>query len=227
MFEFMLFIFGLAFGGLVIGLLAWMLRRAGDKAPEGPVQSHTVAERVRAVGKLVGLEVRAKEIATSTKGWSWLPPIILSQAKVAMIFHFEKQYSVDLRLVRPQDVEETSEGRYRLRLPAVQGVLRLTDIEPYDIQAGRALGLLDVIQMNAATQKSLMQGAQDQAAKLFEDNEPRYDAEARTSIERQLSSLLGLFDVDVEPYWADEPEREQPRITVEESLADRLAISTN
>ena len=69
--------------GVVVGLLGLLvLKRRGASAPVEIHAVETIAERVRAVGKLIGLEVHAKEIATSTKGWSWIPPILLSQAKV-------------------------------------------------------------------------------------------------------------------------------------------------
>ncbi|HCT46206.1 MAG TPA: hypothetical protein DF699_13435, partial [Phycisphaerales bacterium] len=101
-----------------------------------------LTERVRAVGKLVGLEVHAKEIATATKGFNWLPPILLSQAKVAMIFQFEKQYAVELGSLDERDVEDMGNGRFRVTLPPIVGSLRLMDVEPYDIQQGRVLGLV-------------------------------------------------------------------------------------
>lgn len=204
--ELILTILGVVGGALVTFLI---LRRAGASAPE-TFNSVSIAERIRAVGRLVGLEVNAKEIATTTKGWSWLPPMLLSQARVAMIFHFEKQYSVDLARLRPSDVEETSPDHYRITLPPIEGALRLTDLEPYDIQAGRVLGLLDVIQVNAPTQKDLMRRAQEQASSLFTINDQRYLAEARQSIERHMKALLSLFDITVEIAWADDLQTPAP-----------------
>lgn len=201
--ELILLVLGLLLGGVLVFLV---LRRVGSKAPMTAVTSATIADRVRAVGRLVGLEVSAKEIATSTKGWSWMPPILLSQARVAMIFHFEKQYSVDLARVREADVERVGEGKYRVRLPRIEGALRLLDVEPYDIQAGRVLGLLDIIQVNAATQKDLMKHAQGQASELFEKYDPRYRSEAMASVERHLTSLLALFGIEVECVWREENE---------------------
>lgn len=194
---------------LALVLILW-LRRAAEDAPE-VIRTDILAERVRAVGKLVGLEVHAKEIATSKKGWAWLPPLVLSQAKLAMIFHFEKQYAVDLARLSKHDVEQldgTERGMnvplFRIVLPEIEGSLRLTDVTPYDVQAGRILGLLDVIQMNAERQKSLIDTAQEQAASLFEKNEARYINDAKRSIERHLSALFRLVDADVEFEWADE-----------------------
>lgn len=200
--------FGLAAG---IGIMV-ALRRIGARAPEvAHVRTDTVAERVRAVGKLVGLEVHAKEIATGTKGWAWLPPLLLTQAKVAMIFHFEKQYYVDLGRLGRGDVEALRDGTFRLRLPEIEGALRLTDVTPYDIQAGRVLGLVDVIQMNAPTQKRLMQAAQEQAAELFARSDEKYDREARRSIERHVQSLCSMVGARVELVWPDEHRAERRR----------------
>jgi len=200
-------ILGIA-GGVVATLLA--LRIFGKNAPDTTITATTIAERIKAVGRLVGLEVCAKEIATSTKGWGWLPPLLLSQARVAMIFHFEKQYSIDLTLLRRSDVHEITPGRFRITLPPIEGALRLTDVEPYDIQAGRVLGLLDIIQVNAPTQKELIRRAQEQASGLYQSNDERYRSEARSSVERQLSSLLSLFEVAIEIEWsADAPERDR------------------
>lgn len=200
----MLIAVGLVAGLLLAGLGLLALRRLGKKAPIERAQTQTIFERVSAVGRLVGLEVYAKEIATSRKGWGWLPPILLSQARLAMIFHFEKQYSIDLGLLSPADVEEMGPGRFRLRLPKIEGALRLTEVTPYDIQAGRVLGLLDIIQVDAPTQHELMKNAQSQAASLYEANDRKYGAEARKSIERQLRALLSLFEVELEFVWGDE-----------------------
>ncbi|MFM9996543.1 MAG: DUF4230 domain-containing protein [Phycisphaerales bacterium] len=165
------------------------------------IEVQTIAERVRTVGRLVGLEVCAKEIATATAGFAWLPPVLLTQARLAMIFNFEKRYGVDLSRVRPRDVAEQPDGTFRVALPPIEGALRLIDVVPYDIQNARVLGLLDVIPMTAERQKTLMTRAQQQAAELFAVNDARYTAEARASVERQLSSLLALFNVRVEWEW--------------------------
>ncbi len=151
-----------------------------------------ITERVRPVGRLVGLEVCAKEIATATAGVSWLPPMLLSQARIAMIFHFEKQYGVDLSLVGPEDVRESADGTIELALPPVEGTLRLLDVTPYDIQDGRVFGLVDVVPMNAARQSALMQQAQEQASRLFRAADEKYAEQARRSVERQLEAILAL-----------------------------------
>ncbi len=197
---------GLALGAVGAGALVWWLRGRLIATKQETTVTHTIAERVRAVGKLVGLEVAAKEIVTKTSGWSWIPPLLLSQARLAMIFAFEKQYYVDLSRVREGDVTKLEDGRYRISLPAVEGSLRLLDVMPYDIQDGRILGLLDVIPMNADRQRQLMLQAQQQAAQLYSVNDPRYLSEARASIERHLRSLLGLFDVRVELVWSEDLE---------------------
>jgi hypothetical protein len=94
------------------------------------------------------------------------------------------------------------EGRYRVTLPKIRGTLRLVSLEPYDIQDGRVLGLLDVIQMNAERQSALMAEAQVQASGLFERNESRYTTQAAEAIETHLKALLALFEVDLEIEWA-------------------------
>lgn len=195
-------------------ILVLLLRKASTDAPR-TLQTVTMAERVRAVGKLVGLEVHAKEIATSKQGWAWLPPILLSQAKIAMIFHFEKQYAVDLARVSERDVEELGPGRFRVTLPPVEGALRLTDVTPYDIQAGRLFAMLDVIQMTAERQKMLIGDAQHQAAELFDSSDTKYVGEAKRSIEQHLRSLFRLVDADVEIGWSAGDTAERPKLDVE------------
>lgn len=197
--------------GLLIGLLLGavvfvVLRRRGsaDSLDGARVTTEVIAERVRATGKLVGLEVSAKEIATAKKGWDWLPPLLMSPAQVAMIFHFDKQYSVELGRISARDVTHLGEGRYRVSLPAVEGQLRLTDVRPYDIQDGKVLGLLDVIQMKAHAQAQLMRKAQEEAARLFESSDAGYREEAKRSIGKHLSALFHLIGADVEVVWQGE-----------------------
>lgn len=193
---------GLLFG--VILLLVLRKRRQADTLEGARVTTEIIAERVRATGKLVGLEVSAKEIATAKKGWDWLPPLLMSPAQVAMIFHFDKQYSVELGRISPRDVVELGNGRYRLCLPPVEGQLRLTDVRPYDIQDGKVLGLLDVIQMKANAQAQLMRKAQEQAAELFESSDAGYREEAQRSIRKHLEALFSLIGADVEVVWRGE-----------------------
>lgn len=173
-------------------------------AREDRVVIQTIAERVRAVGRLVGLEVCAKEIATATTGWTWLPPLLLSQARLAMIFHFEKRYWCDLSRVGAPDLTTRPDGSILVTLPPIEGALRIIDVVPYDIQNARVLGLLDVIPMNAERQKALMSRAQQQAAEFLAANDARYAAEARASVERQLTTLLSLFGLRVGIAWRDE-----------------------
>ncbi|MCC6660917.1 MAG: DUF4230 domain-containing protein [Phycisphaerales bacterium] len=225
--ELLLIVTGLIVGGVVVAVV---MRRIGRGAPVAALQTQTIFERVSAVGRLVGLEVCAKEIATSRKGWGWMPPLLLSQARLAMIFQFEKQYSIDLSRLRPGDVEEVGPATYRVALPPVEGSLRLTDVTPYDIQAGRMLGLLDVIQVDAPTQTDLMRSAQSQAAALYESSDARYLAEARRSVERQLRSLLGLFGAGVEFAWnepgapaADTQAAPPPRLRFARAMAAATA----
>ncbi len=188
----------------IVGGIAFMILR---KQAKTETTSHSIAERVRAVGKLAGLEVVSKEIVTQTKGLKWLPPLLLSQARIAMIFHFEKQYFVDLGRIREQDVCVIGPRRYEITLPPIEGHLSLLDVTPYDIQAGKLLGLLDVFRMDADVQKELMDKAQVEAAKLYEDHAARYETEARRAISRQVAGLLELFDVGVEVrFFEDTPE---------------------
>ena len=161
----------------------------------------------RGVGKLVGLEVFAKEIATATQGLSWMPPLLVSQARLAMIFAFRKQYFVDLSRMDEANIEQQRDGRYKVFMPVLEGDLHLIDVSPYDIQDGRVLGLLDVIPMNASRQGCLMEAARGQAAELYDRNDEKYLADARRSIERHLRSLLRLFDIEIDLVWPDAPSR--------------------
>jgi hypothetical protein len=209
--------------GIVFYLLSSLKRaRAGKDIDK--ISLKIITERVRAVGKLVGLEVHAKEIATATSGFSWLPPILLSQAKIAMIFQFEKQYAIELGALNESDVTDLGDAHYRITLPPITGSLRLMDVEPYDIQQGRVLGLIDVINMNAARQSELMRTAQDQAAELFEKNDDRYIHQARETIERQLNSIAKLFDITLQIQWSSESILTQPRIQLDESLKTGPAV---
>ena len=199
---------GMALGIGIAGVVYLLLRRRTGTGLEGStVTVDLIAERVRAAGKLVGLEVCAKEIATAKKGWSWLPPLLLSPARLAMIFQFEKQYFVDLNKISPRDVTDFGDRRYQVVLPPIEGQLRLTDVTPYDIQDGKVCGLLDVIQMKAEAQGELMKKAQEQAAILFESSDAGYLREARRSVQKQLTSLLALFDAEVDVVWKDELEQ--------------------
>ncbi|MGE3107010.1 MAG: DUF4230 domain-containing protein [Phycisphaerales bacterium] len=211
--SFILVLCGVTIGAAAVWYVSRRWRRgrpAGPKWRDDRVDLQMIADRVRSVGKLVALEVSAKEIATASAGWSWLPPLIFNQAKLAMIFHFEKQYWVDLACVRPEDVQTLGPGKYRLSLPAVEGRLRLTNMTPYDIQSARVLGLLDLIPMTADRQKELMDRAQHQASSLFEAWDARYHAEARAAAERQIHTLFGMMGVVVECEWPAEKSIERP-----------------
>jgi acetamidase/formamidase len=86
-------------------------------------------------------------------------------------------------------------------MPPIQGSLRLMEVKPYDIQQGKALGLVDVIPMTAERQGALMDEAQSQAAELFDKSDERYHSQAIDSIERNIRSLLGLTGAVVEFVW--------------------------
>jgi len=210
------------------GVVFWILttlRRGRKGADIDKVTLRMLTERVRAVGKLVGLEVHAKEIATATKGWGWVPPIFLSQAKIAMIFQFEKQYAVELGSLTESDVTDLGDRKFRIELPAIVGSLRLMDVEPYDIQQGRVLGLVDVINMNAERQNELMKTAQQQASELFEKNDDRYEAQARDAIERQLHAIAKLFDGELEIHWQSQRGRTaQPELVMDDALKTKSAV---
>ncbi len=213
---------GIGVGLLVAGLVyfAFLRTRAGSQLDNATITVDLIAERVRASGKLIGLEVCAKEIATATKGWKWLPPLVYSPARLAMIFQFEKQYYVDLNKVSPRDVTDFGNRRYQVVLPHIEGQLRLTNVIPYDIQDGKVCGLVDVIQMKAEAQGELMKQAQEQAAELFETSDAGYLDEARRSVQKQLTSLLALVDAEVDIVWKDDLEpapTEQPRVQLPES----------
>lgn len=219
--------FAAIIGAGIVFFLFTILKKGRKGGGVDKISLRMLTERVRAVGKLVGLEVHAKEIATATKGWNWLPPILLSQAKVAMIFQFEKQYAVELGALSESDVQDMGDGHFRLTLPPIVGSLRLMDVEPYDIQQGRVLGLVDVINMNAERQSELMRTAQTQAAELFVKNDDRYEKQARDAIERQLHAIAKLFDGTLDIHWSQTASREQPRLVMDESLKTAPAFANN
>ncbi|MDF1809133.1 MAG: DUF4230 domain-containing protein [Phycisphaerales bacterium] len=219
--------FAAIIGAGIVFFLVSSLKRGRKGGGVDKITLRMLTERVRSVGKLVGLEVHAKEIATATSGWNWLPPILLSQAKVAMIFQFEKQYAVELGAINESDVVDLGNGRFRVTLPPIVGSLRLMDVEPYDIQQGRVLGLVDVINMNAERQSQLMRTAQTQAAELFEKNDDRYEKQARDAVERQLHSIAKLFDGSLDIRWHEQAVREQPRIIMDEALKTGPAFAGN
>lgn len=200
-----LFLLGLACLVIGAGAMFWLLRTFGRKA-EVRTLTHSITERIRSVGKLTGLEVMSKEIVTQTKGLKWLPPLLLSQARLAMIFHFEKQYYINLGRLEANAVRRSSGDRFVITLPAIEGHLNLLEVIPYDIQSGKLLGLLDVFKMDAEAQKEMMQKAQVEASRLYEENAARYEGEARQAIARQVHGLLELFDVAVEVRFSDDSE---------------------
>lgn len=199
--TFIIIVLAVALG--VIGT-AYFISRL-KKSAQTSITTHSIAERVRSVGKLIGLEVLSKEIVTQTKGLGWLPPILLSQARLAMIFSFEKQYYIDLGKLRAQDVVHQGGSHYAITLPPIEGQLTLQEVTPYDIQSGKLMGLLDVLRMDATTQKELMDKARVEASSLYEVHAARYEDEARRAITRQITGLLDLFDVDIEVRYADQP----------------------
>ncbi|MEL6498260.1 MAG: DUF4230 domain-containing protein [Planctomycetota bacterium] len=214
---------GVGVGLLVAAVIffAFLRPRTGKNLDNAAITVDLIAERVRASGKLIGLEVCAKEIATATKGWKWLPPLVYSPARLAMIFQFEKQYYVDLNKVAARDVTDFGGRSYQVILPHIEGQLRLTNVIPYDIQDGKVCGLVDVIQMKAEAQGELMKRAQEQAAELFETSDAGYLEEARRSVTKQLTALLALFDAEVDIVWKGDLEPQataQPPVLLPESV---------
>lgn len=185
-------------GCVVFGL--WLGRRSRAKPLE--VQTQMITERVRSVGKLVGFEVFAKEITTAKQGVNWMHPALVSQSRLAMIFHFEKQYYIDLEELRPEDIREVGPKRFRIVLPPVRGDLVTRDFEMYDISSGRVLGLIEVNPMSADRQNEMKRVAQQQAAHQFYQNDGKYEMKARTSLERTLSSLAEMLGAELEFEWA-------------------------
>ena len=218
MFEFIMLATGLTLGAAVVVLLRVALR----KAPAQPARFDGAIDRVRQVGRLVTLEVQAKEIATSTKGLNWLPPVILSKARVAMIFRFEKQYAVDLARLDRSAIVRRPDGSAIVHMPPVESRLRLIEMTPYDIAAGRVLGLLDVIQVNAEAQKQLTEEAQAEAARLFDAEDARYRADAQRAAEDRIRDLLACFDIDAEFVWAAEQAAPAPRVEVASAIKQAL-----
>jgi len=200
----------------VLGVLVtlWVVYKLHSKV-ETRLITHSIAERVRSVGKLVGLEVMSKEIVTQTRGLGWLPPLLLSQARLAMIFCFEKQYYVNLSKIRNEDVIERGPGQFSITLPAIEGQLTLLDVTPYDIQSGKFLGLVDVFRMDAETQKTLMQRAQEEAGSLYEAHASRYEDEARRAVTRHMTGLMDLFDVEIKVRFQDQKASAAENGTVE------------
>ncbi len=204
----------------VVGAMKFASWRRGKVKTVDRVVTQHITERVRSVGRLVALEVCAKEIATATSGIAdgWLPPIIISPARMAIIFQFRKQYFVDLAAIGAAQVSELPPApgvdrharmglppmqRIRVTLPPLQSELALASMTPYDIQAGRILGLVDIIPMNADRQGALMARAQEHAAKVFDEQDGDYRVQAAAAVQTQLRSLLGLMGVDVEVVWGD------------------------
>jgi hypothetical protein len=59
---------------LIVGAcVMWVVLHFTGQAAPVKREITAIAEQVRSVGKLIGLEVHAKEIATAKKGWSGCP----------------------------------------------------------------------------------------------------------------------------------------------------------
>jgi len=175
-------------------------RRVRSKGPR--VTCSGVTQRVASVGRFVALEVTAKEIATASTGPQWLPPVLLTRAKVAMIFHFRHEYALDLAALSQGDITTTRSGRVRLRMPELKANTVLVDLEPYDIQSGKIFGLIEVIPMGAARQRTLMAAARKQAGTITEEDDQSQRAMARASAEKHIRRMLGHAHLAVEFDWS-------------------------
>ncbi len=175
-------------------------RQPRRKAPR--VACSGVTQRVASVGRFVALEVTAKEIATASTGPQWLPPALLTRAKVAMIFHFRHEYTFDLAALGDGDITTQRTGRLRLRMPEMRSNTVLVDLEPYDIQSGKVFGLIEVIPMGAARQRKLMAAARQEAGTVGVEDEHAQRAMARSSAEKHIRKMLGHAGVMVDFDWS-------------------------
>jgi Protein of unknown function (DUF4230) len=174
-------------------------RQPRNKAPR--VTCSGVTQRVASVGRFVALEVTAKEIATASTGPQWLPPALLTRAKVAMIFHFRHEYTFDLAALSDSDIMP-QRGRLKLRMPEMQSNTVLVDLEPYDIQSGKVFGLIEVIPMGAARQRKLMAAARQEAGTVGVEDEHAQRAMARSSAEKHIRKMLGHARLVVDFDWS-------------------------
>jgi hypothetical protein len=118
-----------------------------------------VIHRLRGVGRLVALEVGAKEIITVTEGedtfWG-------RARKLIMVFTFQIQYSCDLRSA-DVTVEPDGEGRFRVCLPPVERLTCLVDQQHHHDQAGSSWFGLVQKPFSAAERDALWHKARTQA----------------------------------------------------------------
>ncbi len=194
------------------GATFWLQRRF--RARPSIVTTHSVVERIRAVGKLTGLEVSTKEITTQTKAsWKWVPRLVLSPARMALIFNFERHYFVELSELGEESVRKRSPREWEITLPALRNEFIFRGIEAYDIQAGRLLGLA-VDSLDAPTHNLLIEQAREESKKVFDRQDRAYRQQAMQVIAHQLRSLLAMFQIDVTVRFAgaDSPEATGPMI---------------
>ena len=78
-----------------------------------------------------------------------------------------------------------------------------------------------MIPMDASAQKHLMCSAQEQASSIYQENEPRYIAEAQRSIESQLTALLSMLGVEIEFDWAERDEQDVVEARIERAPASK------
>lgn len=188
-----------------LGVLLF-LRWKGVGKVEREIDVHRIVERVRAVGKLVGFEVLHKEIVTEIEKLKWMPKMLVTPARVAMIFYFEKQYYIDLLKLSEADIEEIAPGRYMLTIPPLAGDFCVRQMEAYDIQSRKVVGLFDATGIDEQRFNHLMERAREEAENLYEKQADRYEVQARESIARLIKGLFDRFDIDVRIRFADQSE---------------------
>lgn len=189
------------------GVMFILLRRSkGGMAEPTRTLSESIVERVQSVGRLTGLEVSSKEITTQVKGgFKWIPKLVISPARLAVIFHFETHYYVDLGHLEVTDVRMVGPNQYEIVLPRIEHTFMLKELEAYDIQAGRLLGLLDITSLDAETHNDLMQRARTEAESMFQKQNERYSKQAERAVAQQMAALLQMFGVEVNVRWNGDP----------------------
>jgi len=186
----------LAVAGVIL-FLKWK----GVGKVEREIDVHRIVERVRSVGKLVGFEVLHKEIVTEIEKLKWTPRMLVTPARVAMIFYFEKQYFIDLLKLSESDIEEIRPGLYQLTIPPLDGDFCVRQMEAYDIQSRKVVGMFDATGIDENRFNQLMERAREEAEKLYDKQADRYELQARESIARLIKGLFDRFDGRARRRW--------------------------
>ncbi len=201
----MLTLAAVLFAGLLPGALgAWLLRR--KLSPRLDMTAHTVIDRIRGVGRLVALEVGAKEIVTVGEG----DDTLWGRArKLIMVFTFQIQYSCDLRAAEVHPGHD-GDGRFRVCLPPLERLTCLVDQQHHHEQPGSTWFGLVQRPFSAAERDAMWHQARTQAEQAAAAGGGHLEI-----AERQVISLLtALFaptgvqlDVDFAAAPAVEPQR--------------------